>query len=85
MVDIQGKTFLRTGDNSVVGVFPLDYIAWTENLDQKERLFSAAIEKIKGVTGRRLIVYGKVDPRARTVLEQRGWSIAEKKSLITAP
>jgi hypothetical protein len=30
-------------------------------------------------------VYGKVDPRARTVLEQRGWSIAEKKSLITAP
>ena len=85
MVDIQGKTFLRTGDNSVVGVFPLDYIAWTENLDQKERLFSAAIEKIKGVTGRRLIVYGKVDPRARAVLEQRGWGIAEKKSLITAP
>ncbi len=80
MVDVNGKTFLRTKENAVVGVFPLDYIAWTQNLDQKEQLFSAAIGKIKGVTGRRLIVYGKVDPQARAVLEQRGWSIDEKKS-----
>ena len=78
MVDVNGKTFLRTNDNAVVGVFPLDYIAWTQNLDQKEQLFSAAIDKMKGITGKRIIVYGKVDPQARTVLEQRGWSVDEK-------
>jgi hypothetical protein len=79
LVDVAGKTFLRTGDNAVVAVYPLDYIAWTENLDTKERLFSEAIGKLKDVTAKRLVVYGKVDPQARTVLEGRGWSIVEKK------
>ena len=82
MVDVSGKTFLRTKDNAIVGVFPLDYIAWTQNLDQKEQLFAAAIGTMKDVTGRQLIVYGKVDPQARTALEQRGWSIVEKKPVV---
>lgn len=84
LVDVQGKTFLRTSDNVITGVFPLDYIAWTRNLDERERSISAAIEKIKGVAGKRLVVYGTVDMQARSVLEQRGWSVIEKKIVPAA-
>jgi hypothetical protein len=79
MVDVCGKTFFQSSDNTVTGIFPLDYIAWTQKLDEKERVISCAIESIKGVKGKRLIVYGKIDPRARQALEQRGWSIMEEK------
>ena len=48
-------------------------------LDEKERMISSAIESMKGVKGKKLIVYGKIDPLARQVLEQRGWSVIEEK------
>jgi hypothetical protein len=79
MVDVCGKTFLKGKDNRMVGVFPLDYVAWTQRLDEKERLFSSAIEKLNGGKGKKLIVYGKIDPSARKMLEQRGWGVVEEK------
>ncbi len=79
LVDVCGKTFFKSKDNIVVGIFPLDYVAWTQNLDEKERMISRAIGTIQGVTGKKLIVYGTIDPQARQVLEQRGWSIMEEK------
>jgi len=78
MIDVAGKTFLTTADNAVVGVYPLDYIAWTRDLDQNERVISSAIEKLAGAKSKRLIVYGTVDPQARSVLESRGWSMIVK-------
>ena len=79
MVDVCGKTFFKAKDNSIVGIFPLDYVAWTQRLDDKERMFSRAIEKINGGKGKKLIVYGKIDSSARKMLESRGWSVVEEK------
>ena len=82
LVDVCGKTFLKGKDNSLVGIFPLDYVAWTKRLDEKERMFSSAIEKINRGKGKKLIVYGKIDSSARKMLESRGWSIAEEKTVV---
>ena len=78
MVDVCGKMFFKTKDNEMVGIFPLDYVAWTERLDNRERLISAAIEKL-GARSKKFIVYGKIDSKAREMLELRGWAVVQEK------
>jgi hypothetical protein len=77
-VNAGGIPVLLTKDGVIQGMFPLDHVAWTEGLEQKERVVSDAIQKLPGVKGKELWVTGTVDPVARKALEDRGWKVEEK-------
>jgi len=81
LVDISGKTFLKDG-GTIIGVFPFDHVAFTENLDRKEQVISNGIKKMRDIHGKKLVVYGTIEPAARQMLESRGWAVAQEKPAL---
>jgi hypothetical protein len=77
-VSAAGVPLLLTKDRRIVGIFPLDYVAWTAGFAQKEMEVSSAIEKMQGIKGKELWIGGTVDPVARGALEAKGWKVEEK-------
>ncbi|MGA3117359.1 MAG: hypothetical protein ABSF90_23335 [Syntrophobacteraceae bacterium] len=73
-----GIPVLLTNNGKIVAIFPLDYVAWTQNVARKVETVSAAIKQMPGVSGKELWVTGKVDPIARKALEANGWKVEER-------
>ena len=77
-VNAGGMPFLLTKDRAVVGLFPLDHVAWTVNFARQETQVSDAIEKMPDIKGKELWISGTVDPVARRALESKGWIVEER-------
>jgi len=77
-VDANGFPFMMTSNGVVVGIFPLDFIAWTAGFARNEGVVSSAIKQMQGVTGKELWITGTVDLVARKALEDRGWKVKDK-------
>jgi hypothetical protein len=77
IVEANGVPFLQRGDGVVVGLFPLDYVAWTRSLWQKEKVVSEALSRLQGVAGKELWIEGMVDPVTRKALEDRDWKVED--------
>ncbi len=77
-VEADGLPFLMRKDGKVVGIFPVDRVAWTQRFAEKERAVSEAIRKIPRAKGKELWIVGTVDQTARKALEGRGWKIEER-------
>jgi hypothetical protein len=75
IIDINGTPFLKTGKGVVVGLFPLDYVAWTGALYQKEKTVSDFIENVLHIKSKEFWVTGRIDSIARKALESRGWKL----------
>jgi hypothetical protein len=75
IIDINGTPFLKTTKGVVVGLFPLDYVAWTGALYQKEKTVSDFIENVLHIKSKELWVTGRIDSIARRALESRGWKV----------
>jgi len=61
----------------MLGIFPLDHVAWTVDFARKAMVVSAAIDKMPGVKGKELWITGTVDPVVRKALESRGWKVED--------
>jgi hypothetical protein len=77
-VEADGLPLIRKKDGTVVGIFPVDRVAWTQRFANKEKAVSEAIRKMPRVKGKELRVVGTVDQKARKALEERGWKIEER-------
>jgi hypothetical protein len=77
-IDAGGIPMLQRRDGVVVGIFPLDHMAWTAVFAQKLAAASSAIKEIPGVTGKELWITGTVDPVARKALEEKGWKVQDR-------
>ncbi len=77
IVDINGVPVVKRKDGAIVGLFPLDYIAWTAALWHKENAVSESMKRLPGVTGKELWIEGWVDLVARKALESRGWIVRD--------
>jgi hypothetical protein len=77
-VSAAGVPLLLTKEKGIVGLFPLDYVAWTAGFARKAMEISSAIEKMPSIKGKELWITGTVDPVARKALEERGWKVQEK-------
>lgn len=77
-VNAGGIPVLLTKDRVVVGLFPLDHVAWTVNFARQETQVSDAIEKMPDIKGKELWISGTVDPVARRALESKGWIVEER-------
>jgi hypothetical protein len=73
-----GVPVLLTKGGIILGIFPLDHVAWTVGFAQKEMAVSSAIEKMSGVKGKEFWITGTVDTVARGALENGGWKVQEK-------
>jgi hypothetical protein len=77
-VDVAGIPMVHTKSGVLVGIFPLDHVAWTAGFAQKAMAVSSAIKELQGVTGKELWITGTVDPVARKALENSGWKVQDK-------
>jgi hypothetical protein len=77
-VDANEVPMLLTKSGVVVGIFPLDHVAWTAGFGQKLLAVSSAIKEMQGVTGKELWITGTVDTFARKALENSGWKVQDK-------
>jgi hypothetical protein len=77
-VDAHGIPMLLTKSGVIVGIFPLDHVAWTAGVAQKLMAVSSAIKEMQSVTGKELWIMGTVDPVARKALENSGWKVQDK-------
>ncbi len=78
IIDLNGVPSLLRQDGIVVGLVPLDYVAWTEALQRKERALSATIARYPEIRGKELRIEGRFDPAARIALEALGWKLSER-------
>jgi len=65
VVKANGVPFLQRKDGVIVGLFPLDYVAWTAALLRKEGAASKSIKTLPKITGKELWIEGMVDPVTR--------------------
>lgn len=77
-VSAGGVPVLLTKTGIILGMFPLDHVAWTEGFAQKAIAVSDAIQKMPNVKGKELWITGTVDSVARKELEDRGWKVEER-------
>jgi hypothetical protein len=77
-VSAAGAPLLLTKDGRVVGVFPLDYVAWTVGFSQKAIEISSAIDQMHGIKDKEFWITGTMDPVARKALEARGWRVEDR-------
>ena len=83
IVDIFGAAWLLSDSQSLVGAFPLDYVAWIPGLS--ESLASASDKSVKlGARQKKILLKGRFSPQAQTALEKRGWKLTENVSLTTS-
>ncbi len=82
VINVNGTPLLKRRDGAVIGLFPLDYIAWTPALYQKERAADGSIKKMLNIMGKELWIEGTFDPVARKALESRSWTLKENAGLI---
>lgn len=75
VVDVNGVALMQKKDGTIIGMFPLDYVAWTSALIQKETAISASIKKLYGNIDKEMWITGKFDPVARDALQARGWKV----------
>lgn len=68
----------RTQDGSLAVVGAVDYLAWTENL-------SSFVKQSDEATARSFWLAGRVSPRTRAELTQRGWTIHERSLVERLP
>jgi hypothetical protein len=73
-----GVPLLLTKSGVIVGIFPLDHVAWSASFAQKGMSVSDAIDKMQGIKGKEFWITGTVDPMARSALENRGWKVEDR-------
>lgn len=77
IVDVNGSPYLQRRDGTIIGLFPLDHVAWTTALERKESAASASIDSLGGITGKELWIEGTVKREVKKVFERKGWKIKD--------
>ena len=79
IVESRQFPFIQTKKGKVIGIFPIDHLAWIRNMaDTVDISADKALEGISDVTGKELWFEGTVSAMARKNLKARGWTVKEK-------
>jgi hypothetical protein len=82
IVVLSGSPFLLTGEGVIVGLAPLDYVAWTPALQHKVNAVQADLDAMAGIKGKQLWLEGVFTDAARQNLTAHGWQLREKTGMI---
>lgn len=83
IVNIGEEAWFVTDSGKLIGAAPIDYLAWTSLIEDREKLISEAASE-RGLKGKELWIQGQVEPEAKKLFEQRGWKIKEERGLLNA-
>ncbi|MEA2982415.1 MAG: hypothetical protein QOF91_1269 [Alphaproteobacteria bacterium] len=72
-----GYPFNVTRDGQIVGVMPIDALAWTETMAGVLRECAADARRLAGTRQVELRITGTATPRARKELQALGWRVVE--------
>ncbi len=84
LVALRQTPLQRTQDDRLVGVFPLDYVPWTADLEVIVRTMSEDIDQMSDVAGKEMWFEGLVSPETRKALEAHDWVVKEDVQLLFA-
>ena len=70
--------FLQRGDGVIVGLFPVDYVAWTEGIGTAVGAALQAIAQRKDIIGGELWFEGALSPLARRNFEAQNWVVHDQ-------
>jgi hypothetical protein len=82
IVVLSGSPFLLTGEGVIVGLFPLEHLAWTPELQRKVDAVQAGLDAMTGIKGKQLWIEGDFTDAARQNLTALGLQLREKTGLI---
>ncbi len=77
-VGVGKGTFVQNQDGVLVGLFPVDHIAWTQELASRHATNMQALPGVENVTGGEMWLEGTISTKAREALESQGWVIKER-------
>ena len=75
IVDINGSSFLVLKDGTIVGLVPLDHVAWTLPLWRKIETIKKEMKDSQRTAGKEIWLEGTIDPQARKALAKEGWVV----------
>ncbi|MGI9331286.1 MAG: hypothetical protein ACR2QB_11290 [Gammaproteobacteria bacterium] len=78
IVKIGEALWLATGKGALVGIQPIDYLAWTEEVANVTALAAGSQEK-----DREIWLEGSAGPDARQALTANGWTVNDRVALVT--
>ncbi len=79
IVKIDTYTWQVNGQGTLVGIFPIDYLAWTEEASQ----ILAGVENDPRAKKREIWLEGSASPASLKRLKDRGWTVNERAGLIS--
>lgn len=79
IVKVEKEVWLINRKGTLVGVFPIDYLAWTAETSA----IAAAVEKDPKAKTRELWLEGSASPECNKALTARGWTVKERVALVT--
>ena len=77
IVRVGNAPFLQQRDGKIVGVFPVDYLAWTAAISNRHATNMNGIANVPGVTSGEIWVEGSISQNARQALESQNWIVKE--------
>jgi hypothetical protein len=79
IVNIDNHMWMINRKGTLVGTFPIDYLAWTAETSQ----IAAGVEENPKAKTREVWLEGSASPEANKALTARGWKIKERVALLT--
>lgn len=73
---------LKTQDGRVVGIFPLDYVVWTQRLATIMQDLTPQIDGEAETSGKEMWFEGVVSSETREGMKVNGWTVKEKTQLL---
>ena len=73
--NIKGILYLHRRDQGVVILAPVDYVFWTQRLENRLNEFETELGKVSKVSAKEIWVTGKFDKNARKQFEIHGWKV----------
>jgi len=69
-------------DGRIVGVYPLDYVAWTPELGPLIKAANEDLGQVTDLKSKELWIEGTVSPEARKGFEAQGWAVKDRVQLL---
>lgn len=79
IVKLDNDVWLMNRKGTLVGAFPIDYLAWTEDASA----IAARVESSTDANSREIWLEGSASPEANKALTERGWMVKERVALLT--
>jgi hypothetical protein len=72
----------RGGDGTLVFLFPIDYLVWTDSLARLVANTDVLANQLQGITRKELWLTGNLSPRARKEMRNMGWVTFENAEAL---